>query len=91
MQLTSIEIDLSSLELLDFEHTPACEGETHNEGGYGHVATAPAAWIMSTPCCGPKLLVCEPRRLAIRASKELICGTHKKTMDVTKIVFFPID
>jgi len=91
MIMTEIEVDLSTLEMLDFEHTPACEGQLHAVNLFGHQADEPAKSLMVTPCCGTKLLVCEPRRKFIIAGGAVYCGDHNRVVQADEIKFLPID
>lgn len=90
MQTLELE-STSTIMDLDWEYVPACEGNTHHLGLNGHKVEESAAWIMTMPCCGPKLLVCNARRDRIRAQGELHCATHDRVATADEIKFDPIE
>lgn len=65
--------EVESVVLLDFEYTPACEGTHHQRGLSGHDPEAPGAYMVISPCCGPKVIQCEPRVRTMIAGGLLTC------------------
>lgn len=82
--------DVDTINDLDFTYLPGCEGETHSRSLHGHQAEEPARWVLVMPCCGPKLLVCEPRRAHIMADLDIRCNFHQEYVDTRAVRFIPI-
>ena len=51
--------DIEVIEHLDFDAELGCEGTTHSSGYYGHVPAQSASWVVTTPCCGLRILECD--------------------------------
>ena len=83
-----LEHDLESL--FDFDRDLSCEGSHHPRGLSGHDSTAPGAYKVISPCCGPKIVQCEPRVLAMKASGVLYCGTCRTDHLTTEYEFIPL-
>jgi hypothetical protein len=85
--------DTNVLLDLDFDHTPACEGQHHADGtnDWGHNPAQSASWVMVAPCCGPKMLICDARRAFILSQyKGMHCSTHNRVYTISEVVFTPI-
>jgi hypothetical protein len=84
--------DIEVIEHLDFDAKLRCEGALHATGTLGHVVTAPAAWVMTKPCCGGTILKCDGWVETQTALCDgFICGTCGKRRPVSEYRFSPID
>jgi len=83
--------DLDSVSLLDFDTNLPCEGSHHHRSLSGHSAAEPGAFMVISPCCGPKVIQCSPRVSAMRASGVLYCGTCETEHLTSQYTFIPLD
>lgn len=91
MPLSLPVVEAETINDLDFEYTPPCEGSTHSQGRNGHAAEEPASWILCMPCCGPRVLVCESRRIYIRTNGDILCNGCDTWRDTHTLVFLPVN
>ena len=82
-------MDVGTVLLLDFESQLPCEGEHHGRGLSGHISTAPGAFMVISPCCGPKIVQCSPRVEAMRDSGVLYCGLCERDHPTSEYSFIP--
>lgn len=85
---TLLDQELDSL--LDFDSDLACEGSHHGRGLSGHHPTAPGAYMVISPCCGPKVVQCSPRVIAMRHSGVLYCGACRSEHLTVEYTFIPL-
>lgn len=83
-------LDLESVVLLDFDPDLPCEGTHHIRGLSGHQPTAPGSYMVISPCCGPKVVQCTPRVLAMQASGVLYCGACQGEHLTSEYTFTPL-
>jgi hypothetical protein len=76
--------------LLDFDCDLACEGSHHGRGLSGHLSTAPGAYMVISPCCGPKVVQCSPRVIAMQRSGVLYCGACRSEHLTADYTFIPL-
>lgn len=89
--MTSTVLETDVVELLDFVPSIPCEGADHSRGISGHIMEEPGAYMVISPCCGPKVIQCAPRVRYMHESGDLFCcscATHHPTTDYT---FIPLD
>ncbi|TFD74720.1 hypothetical protein [Cryobacterium fucosi] len=84
------DIDEDVVVDLDFEPVIACEGRDHNRGMSGHIPDAPGAFMVISPCHGPKVIQCAPRVAAMRFSGLLHCSVCRMEHLVEEYRFLPI-
>ncbi|TFC11389.1 hypothetical protein E3O19_14100 [Cryobacterium algoritolerans] len=83
-------LNLDSVFLLDFDTALPCEGTHHVRGLSGHSPTAPGAYMVISPCCGPKVVQCSPRVHAMRHSGVLYCGACRNEHLTSEYTFIPV-
>ncbi|HSP76247.1 MAG TPA: hypothetical protein VLO31_08540 [Cryobacterium sp.] len=88
--LLDLDLDLESVILLDFDPDLPCEGTHHFRGLSGHSPTAPGSYMVVSPCCGPKVVQCTPRVLAMQASGVLYCGACQGEHLTSEYTFTPL-
>jgi len=79
--IADVEFAVDVLEQLDFQ--PACEGESHPEGKYGHVPDAPAEWLATAPC-GTETMICDGSAKDALSNWDLLmcrCGDAHKAVE----------
>lgn len=84
-------LEVEDIVLLDFAYCPPCEGANHSRGLSGHVADAPGAFMVISPCCGPRVIQCAPRVAAMRFGGVLYCGTCDQEHLAEEYTFVPLD
>lgn len=85
------DIEVSTIELLDFAPVIPCEGTNHPRGLSGHIPDTPGAYMVVSPCCGPKVIQCAGRVAFMRSGFGLFCGTCGVNHDTTEYTFIPLD
>lgn len=85
--LEDVEVDV----LLDFEPYLPCEGRSHREGLSGHVPDAEGAFFVVSPCCGPALIVCEPRAVFMKAQGTILCSRCQRETIWELWRFLPVE
>jgi len=83
--------NLDPVSLLDFDPALPCEGSHHHRSLSGHAATEPGAFMVISPCCGPKVIQCSPRVSAMQASGVLYCGTCESEHLTSQYTFVPVE
>lgn len=86
-----LDLDLSILILLDEDPVIPCEGIHHPRGISGHDAAQPGAFMVISPCCGPKVIQCKARVDAMRTSGVLYCGVCQTEHLTSEYRFVPLD
>ena len=76
---------------LDFNSELPCEGAHHVRGLSGHIKEQRGAFMVYSPCCGPKVVQCNARVTAMRTSGVLYCGTCKEEHLTSTYTFVPLD
>jgi hypothetical protein len=84
------DLEQETVILLDFESHLACEGVHHDRGLSGHQPTEPGAFMVISPCCGPKVIQCRPRVAEMRASGVLYCGVCQTEHLTSEYTFLPL-
>lgn len=84
-------LEVESIELLDFDYSMPCEGANHTRGLSGHQPDAPGAFMVISPCCGPRVIQCAPRVAAMRFSGTLFCSICNTEHIVEEYTFVPLD
>jgi hypothetical protein len=84
--LLEMELDWQN----DFDADLPCEGSHHDRGLSGHNSTAPGAYYVISPCCGPKVVQCAPRVKAMKAGGVLYCGDCRSEHLTTEYTFDPL-
>jgi hypothetical protein len=90
LRQSSPVLDTDTVILLDFESHLACEGVHHDRGLSGHQPTEPGAFMVISPCCGPKVIQCRPRVAEMRASGVLYCGVCQTEHLTSEYTFLPL-
>lgn len=67
-------LEVGTESLLDFDSEFPCEGIHHGRGLSGHEPGAPGAYMLISPCCGPKVIQCSARVAAMRLAGVLYCS-----------------
>ncbi|TFB51217.1 hypothetical protein [Cryobacterium tagatosivorans] len=67
-------LDSDTVSLLDFDSELPCEGAHHLRGLSGHAPEEAGAFMVISPCCGPKVVQCSARVSAMRSTGVLYCG-----------------
>lgn len=83
-------LDQETVILLDFDSHLACEGVHHERGLSGHQPTEPGAFMVISPCCGPKVIQCRSRVAEMRASGVLYCGVCQTEHLTSEYTFLPL-
>lgn len=83
-------LDVEIVELLDFDTNLPCEGVHHDRGLSGHDPAEPGSYMVISPCCGPKVIQCSSRVVAMRNSGVLYCGICKKEHFTNDYSFIPL-
>lgn len=83
-------LEFDSIVLLDFDSDLPCEGTHHGRGLSGHSPTAPGAYMVISPCCGPKVVQCSPRVHAMRDSGVLYCAACRSEHLTVEYTFIPL-
>lgn len=82
--------NLDAMSLLDFDSSLPCEGSHHHRSLSGHAADEPGAFMVISPCCGPKVIQCSSRVSAMQASGVLYCGTCESEHLTSEYTFVPV-
>lgn len=82
-------LEASTVSLLDFDSELPCEGVHHRRGLSGHVPDSPGAFMVISPCCGPKVIQCSPRVAAMQHSGVLYCGACQREHLTSEYSFIP--
>lgn len=94
MEMTTaagLDIEVSTIELLDFAPVIPCEGYNHPRGLSGHDPEAPGAYMVVSPCCGPKVIQCAGRVAFMKATGDLYCGSCSANHSTDEYTFIPLD
>ncbi|HAM26465.1 MAG TPA: hypothetical protein DCP11_07065 [Microbacteriaceae bacterium] len=82
-------LEAGTVLLLDFDTNLPCEGAHHDRGLSGHVPEKPGAFMVISPCCGPKVVQCSPRVTAMRDAGVLYCGACEGEHLTSEYSFIP--
>lgn len=93
---TDLDMDLEITVMEELDKTPACEGEKHAEGTFGHIAQAPAAFLvyMHCPCKKGPIALCAPRVRYVWANDKfdyLLCAVCKTKEPLSEVTLVPLD
>lgn len=82
-------LESDTVSLLDFDSQLPCEGAHHPRGLSGHDPSESGAYMVISPCCGPKVVQCSARVTAMRSSGVLYCGACAHEHLTSEYSFIP--